>query len=204
MTSSAGALPMTAVSARRSGSPRSSRRTGSRNDAPRPSRQRRARACPAQVPGAALPDRQEHRPQDRPPGRAAAWRDGAGDRPGAGDPDGCAAGQLRARGRRGTGRRPLRAPPRDAETPVELPPGRGRRADVRLRAGAEPVSGGGQPAVLRLDAAAVPPAGGSAAHRPRSEEHTSELQSLAYLVCRLLLEKKKKKTIQDSTNRTKN
>src|SRR2546425_8129355 len=29
--------------------------------------------------------------------------------------------------------------------------------------------------------------------RARSEEHTSELQSLAYLVCRLLLEKKKKK-----------
>src|SRR2546425_8975431 len=28
--------------------------------------------------------------------------------------------------------------------------------------------------------------------RGRSEEHTSELQSLAYLVCRLLLEKKKK------------
>src|SRR3989441_6664292 len=28
----------------------------------------------------------------------------------------------------------------------------------------------------------------------RSEEHTSELQSLAYLVCRLLLEKKKKKS----------
>src|SRR2546425_7911323 len=31
-----------------------------------------------------------------------------------------------------------------------------------------------------------PPSG-----RNRSEEHTSELQSLAYLVCRLLLEKKK-------------
>src|SRR2546425_9581279 len=30
---------------------------------------------------------------------------------------------------------------------------------------------------------------------PRSEEHTSELQSLAYLVCRLLLEKKKKKIV---------
>src|SRR2546425_9362616 len=30
----------------------------------------------------------------------------------------------------------------------------------------------------------------------RSEEHTSELQSLAYLVCRLLLEKKKKIIIQ--------
>src|SRR5690606_40580288 len=32
-----------------------------------------------------------------------------------------------------------------------------------------------------------------AAHRPRSEEHTSELQSREKLVCRLLLEKKKKK-----------
>src|SRR2546425_3965490 len=31
------------------------------------------------------------------------------------------------------------------------------------------------------------------AFNPRSEEHTSELQSLAYLVCRLLLEKKKKR-----------
>src|ERR1039458_1162820 len=30
---------------------------------------------------------------------------------------------------------------------------------------------------------------------PRSEEHTSELQSLRHLVCRLLLEKKKKQTI---------
>src|SRR5687767_15671101 len=29
----------------------------------------------------------------------------------------------------------------------------------------------------------------------RSEEHTSELQSLAYLVCRLLLEKKKRLTL---------
>src|SRR2546425_5763875 len=33
--------------------------------------------------------------------------------------------------------------------------------------------------------------------RKRSEEHTSELQSLAYLVCRLLLEKKKQKQVQD-------
>src|SRR2546425_8519117 len=31
----------------------------------------------------------------------------------------------------------------------------------------------------------------------RSEEHTSELQSLAYLVCRLLLEKKKKQIAAD-------
>src|SRR5205823_13689714 len=39
-------------------------------------------------------------------------------------------------------------------------------------------------------ASAYPPKG--TANAPiRSEEHTSELQSLAYLVCRLLLEKKK-------------
>src|SRR2546425_9329571 len=39
----------------------------------------------------------------------------------------------------------------------------------------------------------------------RSEEHTSELQSLAYLVCRLLLEKKKKynrSTLLDAVNDT--
>src|SRR5437899_4155962 len=34
---------------------------------------------------------------------------------------------------------------------------------------------------------------GRADQRPRSEEHTSELQSLRHLVCRLLLEKKKRK-----------
>src|SRR5437764_6195789 len=33
----------------------------------------------------------------------------------------------------------------------------------------------------------------------RSEEHTSELQSPMYLVCRLLLEKKKKKKIKNKT-----
>src|SRR3712207_8458506 len=35
---------------------------------------------------------------------------------------------------------------------------------------------------------------------PRSEEHTSELQSRQYLVCRLLLEKKKKQTRQIMTS----
>src|SRR2546422_1708996 len=34
---------------------------------------------------------------------------------------------------------------------------------------------------------------------PRSEEHTSELQSRLHLVCRLLLEKKKKNTESTST-----
>src|SRR2546425_5437791 len=35
----------------------------------------------------------------------------------------------------------------------------------------------------------------------RSEEHTSELQSLAYLVCRLLLEKKKKTNSNSTANK---
>src|SRR2546421_7115784 len=39
-------------------------------------------------------------------------------------------------------------------------------------------------------------AGGAGAHH-RSEEHTSELQSRSDLVCRLLLEKKKKKNNTD-------
>src|SRR2546421_5800476 len=34
-------------------------------------------------------------------------------------------------------------------------------------------------------------------HQPRSEEHTSELQSRSDLVCRLLLEKKKKSTTDE-------
>src|SRR5262245_64420614 len=36
-------------------------------------------------------------------------------------------------------------------------------------------------------------------HRRRSEEHTSELQSLRHLVCRLLLEKKKKTQKRQTT-----
>src|SRR2546425_8133799 len=36
----------------------------------------------------------------------------------------------------------------------------------------------------------------------RSEEHTSELQSLAYLVCRLLLEKKKKGQLSEHVSYT--
>src|SRR2546422_1209941 len=38
----------------------------------------------------------------------------------------------------------------------------------------------------------------------RSEEHTSELQSRLHLVCRLLLEKKKKKEIKRKSTRIKN
>src|SRR5205814_10477878 len=48
-------------------------------------------------------------------------------------------------------------------------------------------------------------AAGALRREVRSEEHTSELQSLRHLVCRLLLEKKKKKkkNINDIKSRTK-
>src|SRR2546425_7347927 len=79
-----------------------------------------------------------------------------------------------------------------------------RRHHDRLRSAGRGTAGdpGGrrilQPGV-RPDAetGAAPGAGltpGCRMRRPRSEEHTSELQSLAYLVCRLLLEKKKKES----------
>src|SRR5205823_12433208 len=85
----------------------------------------------------------------------------------------------------------------------DLPRRRRRSADARSA---------GKPDVARVRAAAArPPPDVAHAHRldrrlrrsgrgraaaartratSRSEEHTSELQSLAYLVCRLLLEKK--------------
>src|SRR2546427_8733731 len=46
-------------------------------------------------------------------------------------------------------------------------------------------------------------AGLAGAERPRSEEHTSELQSQSNLVCRLLLEKKKKSNKQNLCCNTK-
>src|SRR5438876_7573829 len=52
----------------------------------------------------------------------------------------------------------------------------------------------GQPSV-RAMRAPTPVAAAAA----RSEEHTSELQSPVHLVCRLLLEKKKKKQIKNHT-----
>src|SRR3712207_7166041 len=66
----------------------------------------------------------------------------------------------------------------------------------------EPEGGGGPPQVGFEDGAHVHPGGGAQGGEDdvhggavlevgRSEEHTSELQSRQYLVCRLLLEKKK-------------
>src|SRR2546425_4963883 len=65
---------------------------------------------------------------------------------------------------------------------------RARRAGRRRGRGAAPHAGARRGAAQLLRRARRD----TAPRSTRSEEHTSELQSLAYLVCRLLLEKKKK------------
>src|SRR3712207_7324311 len=87
----------------------------------------------------------------------------------------------------------IRRPPRSTLFPYTtlfrsfLPqPG---RAGGRLRQGR---GGGAAPAAARLRLR-----GGRHGHAARSEEHTSELQSRQYLVCRLLLEKKKNHTLSN-------
>src|SRR2546425_8918998 len=78
-----------------------------------------------------------------------------------------------------------------------------RRGELLPRAAEPPLRRGGACRAVERARADPLPAGpgrppGRAVRHPeipydeRSEEHTSELQSLAYLVCRLLLEKKKK------------
>src|SRR2546425_9089478 len=70
---------------------------------------------------------------------------------------------------------------------------RRQRVEPRVpEAGPDAPGGEGHPEHLRalVRRGYVRDRGRAPAHR--SEEHTSELQSLAYLVCRLLLEKKKK------------
>src|SRR3989449_7553015 len=63
-------------------------------------------------------------------------------------------------------------------------------------------SGLADPATTVIESAEPEGAHLGAGHPPRSEEHTSELQSRLHLVCRLLLEKKKKKIkMTTSTNR---
>src|SRR2546425_2667025 len=58
----------------------------------------------------------------------------------------------------------------------------------RVRAKVASLSSDSDLALLEAEGISLPPA---RLKETRSEEHTSELQSLAYLVCRLLLEKKK-------------
>src|SRR5688572_32770199 len=72
----------------------------------------------------------------------------------------------------------------------------GRRAGELQRRGEE----GPRRPPQRPPARAAPHRGalsqGPRGRRPRSEEHTSELQSQSNLVCRLLLEKKNKKRLK--------
>src|SRR3989441_9363457 len=85
----------------------------------------------------------------------------------------------------------IRRPPRSTLFPYTTlfrsqKPGvaRGRRDEERDERSRE--------SVRVLDQRGEVELGEQASVAQRSEEHTSELQSLAYLVCRLLLEKKKK------------
>src|SRR3989441_5861336 len=67
---------------------------------------------------------------------------------------------------------------------------------LRLQAGGDKILGLDDEDPKLLSAEAISSFGSSSSSpRIRSEEHTSELQSLAYLVCRLLLEKKKNQQI---------
>src|SRR5437764_11656086 len=86
----------------------------------------------------------------------------------------------------------IRRPPRSTLFPYTTLFRSRRPAAHRFGAGAHRASAGGPhiPADHRREA--------------RSEEHTSELQSPMYLVCRLLLEKKKTKTQKDDTKPTEN
>src|SRR2546425_2573043 len=84
----------------------------------------------------------------------------------------------------------IRRPPRSTLFPTR------RSSDLQQRRLARHRSGGhdaAEPGPTQTDER-VPHlrrSRGAACQGIRSEEHTSELQSLAYLVCRLLLEKKK-------------
>src|SRR2546422_4352457 len=99
----------------------------------------------------------------------------------------------------------IRRPPRSTLFPyttlfrsrVRIP--HGARADLRLRRKRQlaherrQADRLGRSRLRDLRAARAEPALARGRPRGRSEEHTSELQSRLHLVCRLLLEKKKKK-----------
>src|SRR2546425_6623553 len=92
----------------------------------------------------------------------------------------------------------IRRPPRSTLFPYTT---LFRSLDRERRAGKRILFEGAQGALLDVDHGTYPfvtssntvaAQAATGSGMGRSEEHTSELQSLAYLVCRLLLEKKKK------------
>src|SRR5712672_408733 len=102
------------------------------------------------------------------------------------------------------GRRPLRrfhGGGRGSPLPLRMALSRLCDLGVQSRSAVQPVRYGTDR--RRLDATAQRPGSERRRHHGRSEEHTSELQSLAYLVCRLLLEKKKKSTKKIETRKKK-
>src|SRR5438045_4639371 len=85
---------------------------------------------------------------------------------------------------------PLRRPPQSTLFPYTTL----FRSDVNLHAPVELAAVGRAIGGAGLRFAVADRIEARAAHAERSEEHTSELQSLRQLVCRLLLEKKKRET----------
>src|SRR3712207_7332508 len=94
----------------------------------------------------------------------------------------------------------IRRPPRSTLFPYTTlfrSPERGREGRDARRAGSRRRDGRadrGCGAARRRRREGVARQGGVTRRSARSEEHTSELQSRQYLVCRLLLEKKKKQS----------
>src|SRR5687767_15314140 len=98
----------------------------------------------------------------------------------------------------------IRRPPRSTLFPYTTlfrSVGRHRRGHGHQHSAPQPGRGGG--GALLPAAEPGPHHRRAAGRRDRSEEHTSELQSLAYLVCRLLLEKKKTKKKKNKKNKIK-
>src|SRR2546422_7112597 len=89
----------------------------------------------------------------------------------------------------------IRRPPRSTLFPYTTL-FRSRRSARRARGEAD---SGARPAALLRRAGAL---GCTGTRAPRSEEHTSELQSRLHLVCRLLLEKKKRSLLHHERGST--
>src|SRR3712207_8013581 len=83
----------------------------------------------------------------------------------------------------------FRSRPRSRNWPAET---RHTHSSANRKPDSPPSAGTSRPAASRTTA--VEPVGSAARQATRSEEHTSELQSRQYLVCRLLLEKKNQKS----------